>query len=207
MDTSNWINLIAAILVGGGTLALAFMAWKSIRQTRSIQKAEKRERLLNEIIEWAEDIAECGTNVNLPVNIKLTSDLVIDNLNKATFLGYLRLINRGEYVEAVTDKLFTEDLSKTVHKIILKLNGVLYIRGKIIEFVEKDEEEPLFNFAKYESDFTTKEEITLIRKINEELNSGTKDISELCNEYEEAFNELLSMLFIKIVDLKKGLIS
>ncbi len=57
MTTDNWINLVAAILVGGGTFALAFMTWKSIRQTRSIQKAEKRERLLNEIIEWAVEVS------------------------------------------------------------------------------------------------------------------------------------------------------
>jgi len=56
MGISDWINLIAAILVGGGTLALACMTWKSIRQTRDIQKGERRERLLNEIIEWATEV-------------------------------------------------------------------------------------------------------------------------------------------------------
>ena len=56
MDIDNWINLIAAILVGGGTLFLGIMAWRTIRQTRSIQKAEKRERLLNEILNWIIDI-------------------------------------------------------------------------------------------------------------------------------------------------------
>ena len=56
MTTDNWINLIAAILIGGGTLALAFMTWKSIRQTRSIQRAEKKERLLNEIIMWLKEL-------------------------------------------------------------------------------------------------------------------------------------------------------
>jgi hypothetical protein len=60
MEPSDWINLIAAIIVGGGTLFLGIMAWRTIRQTKSIQKAEKRERLLNEIIEWAEDIFMCG---------------------------------------------------------------------------------------------------------------------------------------------------
>ncbi len=56
MITSDWITLGAAILTGGGTLFLGIMAWKSIRQTRSIQKTDKRERLLNEIIEWATDV-------------------------------------------------------------------------------------------------------------------------------------------------------
>ena len=58
MQISDQIALIAAILVGGGTLTLAIMTWKSIRQTRSIQKAEKRERLLKEIVEWAIDVAK-----------------------------------------------------------------------------------------------------------------------------------------------------
>ena len=48
MVTSDWINLIAAILVGGGTLALAFMTWKSIRQTR-------RQRSSDNIRIWARD--------------------------------------------------------------------------------------------------------------------------------------------------------
>ena len=56
--TSDWINLIAAILVGGGTLFLGIMAWRTIRQTRSTQEAEKKERLLNEIIEWAVDVTK-----------------------------------------------------------------------------------------------------------------------------------------------------
>jgi hypothetical protein len=47
MTTSDWISIISAILIGGGTLFLGIMAWLTIRQTRSIQKAEKRERLLN----------------------------------------------------------------------------------------------------------------------------------------------------------------
>ena len=58
MTTDNWINLIAAILVGGGTLFLGIMAWRAIRQTRTMQKAEKRERLLNEIIEWATELSK-----------------------------------------------------------------------------------------------------------------------------------------------------
>ena len=60
MTTDNWISIISAILIGGGTLFLGIMAWRAIRQTRNIQKAEKRERLLNEIIEWATQILECS---------------------------------------------------------------------------------------------------------------------------------------------------
>ena len=37
MVTSDWINLVSSILVGGGTLFLGIMALRTIRQTRSIQ--------------------------------------------------------------------------------------------------------------------------------------------------------------------------
>ena len=63
MTCDNWINLIAAILVGGGTLALAFMTWKSIRQTRTIHEAERKDRLLSEIIEWTTDILQCSVTI------------------------------------------------------------------------------------------------------------------------------------------------
>ncbi|MBA7577120.1 hypothetical protein ES708_18966 [subsurface metagenome] len=74
MSTSDWITLGAAILVGGGTLFLGIMAWRTIHQTRSIQKAEKRERLLNEIIEWAIDIAKCGKEIDLSTLLQIPDD-------------------------------------------------------------------------------------------------------------------------------------
>ena len=64
MTTDNWINLIAAILVGGGTLALAFMTWKSIRQTRRIREEDRelnfKLRLLDEVRDWAREAVKLG---------------------------------------------------------------------------------------------------------------------------------------------------
>lgn len=62
-----------AILVGGGTLILAFTAWKSIRQTRDIQKNEQRVRIINEIIGWAVDVANFSTEFGSPFTTALTT--------------------------------------------------------------------------------------------------------------------------------------
>jgi len=66
MTTSDWITLGAAILTGGGTLFLGFMAWRTIRQTKNIREVEKRERLLNEIntsaMEFQELVFISGTS-------------------------------------------------------------------------------------------------------------------------------------------------
>ncbi len=66
MSTSDLLYLIAVISGGVGTFCLGIIAWLSIRQTKNIQKAEKKERLLNEIIEWATDVAKCGIEPGTP---------------------------------------------------------------------------------------------------------------------------------------------
>ena len=115
MDTSDWIQLIAAILIGGGTLALAVMTWKSIRQTRGIQKSDKRERLLNEIIEWASGCIRCAfeldkqhvRGVGKEEYVMMLADDLIDRLR--TFhkrKGYIKNI--------ATPLLFGEGLSSAV---------------------------------------------------------------------------------------------
>jgi hypothetical protein len=118
MEVTDWISLIAAILVGGGTLALAFMTWKSIRQTRSIQKSEKRERLLNEVIEWALEVSFTSRYV---------SDVTWDS--KASWSEFhLRsgseitpklenLRNRGEYIKQVSLTI-DKDLGNVIDELI-----------------------------------------------------------------------------------------
>jgi hypothetical protein len=52
MEVGDWITLGAVIVALGIGVA-------SILHTQSLQKRERRERLLNEIIEWAVDVAKC----------------------------------------------------------------------------------------------------------------------------------------------------
>ena len=48
----------------GATLVLAIAAFLAIWQNRNLQRKERRERLLNEIIEWANGITGCSMTVN-----------------------------------------------------------------------------------------------------------------------------------------------
>lgn len=125
MTTDNWINLIAAILIGGGTLALAFMTWKSIRQTRSIQKSSKREILLNEISEWL--IANANFRMHFTAWEKerflVESLIIIESLQNLYVKGVsLERIIRSEWPE----------LAKNIEEVIALI-------GKIIDVLLKDE--------------------------------------------------------------------
>jgi len=120
MITSDLINLIAAILIGGGTLALALMTWKSIRQTRNIQNSERRERLLNEIIEWAIDVGKCGKRADLSDLLHIADDkqesfLPIRMTEAALNIGLME--GRNEYI-STTALNFGQELQEDVDILI-----------------------------------------------------------------------------------------
>jgi len=52
MEITGWLTLAAVIVALG-------LGLSSLIQTHRLQKRERRERLLNEIIEWAVDVAKC----------------------------------------------------------------------------------------------------------------------------------------------------
>ncbi len=58
MEVGDWITL-AAVLVALG------LGVSSLIQTQKLKERERKERLLNEIIEWALDVAKCGSTVNI----------------------------------------------------------------------------------------------------------------------------------------------
>ena len=72
MTSDNWINLVSAIIVGGGTLFLTVAAFRSIRENRRIcvenRKLEIKSMVLNDMkllaIEFQELVFLSGTSTN-----------------------------------------------------------------------------------------------------------------------------------------------
>jgi len=124
----------------------------SIRQTRSMQRGERRERLLNEIIEWTIDVAKCGSTVNiqLPQPIfsilyeKTLSKLSLEDKNKLLrgikidderiwrsrhmelIFKYQTVDARGEYILNISN-FFTRNIFATVKEVKDNLKHVLEI--------------------------------------------------------------------------------
>jgi len=63
---ADWIKEWAIPLSAGATFLLALAAFWAIWQNKRIQKRNRRERLLNEIIEWATNVAKCGIEPDTP---------------------------------------------------------------------------------------------------------------------------------------------
>ena len=77
MEVGDWILIGSA----GATFLLAIAAFWAIWQTRSIQKRERKERLLNEIIEWATEIHTVSLKIDLP-KIDPSLELQIEQMAK-----------------------------------------------------------------------------------------------------------------------------
>lgn len=120
----NWLAVSAL-----ATLVLAVAAFWAIKQTHDVQKSEKIERLLNEIIEWAEDIRKSSSGSIAP------NEIIYDDASMATAsqMDFLRLrriyqdINtKGTYVKAIA-KVYRGNLLSVTESVICKLDEIIKI--------------------------------------------------------------------------------
>jgi len=138
MTTSDWINLIAAILVGGGTITLAVMTWRAIRQTRNIHKKEEEQRLLNEIIEWAADLNKCAweSEYTISAGVSLEEYQIYREAN--IFSRWRAADAKSEFIRSIA-LTFGEDLHSAVENVKKQLDKLLALKWKSLTS-EKDEE-------------------------------------------------------------------
>jgi hypothetical protein len=110
MEVGDWITLAAVIVALGIGVA-------SILHTQSLQKRERKERLLNEIIEWAVDVLECEPEVSTDSLQAGVTDqsVVVAFIRVDLFLKYRKVDARSEYVRRIALN-FEKGLQSAVKK-------------------------------------------------------------------------------------------
>jgi hypothetical protein len=112
MTTDNWLAISA-----GATFLLALAAFWAIWQNYSLRKKERKERLLNEIIEWAIDVARCGLEKELPDLASITNmnegKLHLAMSTNMLALSFQSMRGRNQYIHAIASA-FGQDLLKAV---------------------------------------------------------------------------------------------
>jgi hypothetical protein len=140
MDIGLWLKDWATPLSAIATLAAVIVALglgvASIVQTQRLQKRERRERLLNEIIEWAEDVSARMSPVDILKNPEWVLGTKLDSEEKFRFLqiyGLLDLVHQyavsdlyGEYISQIASRV-RKDLGKAVHDLIIKIEKHLEV--------------------------------------------------------------------------------
>lgn len=126
MEVGDWITLCAVIVA----LSIGVV---SILHTRSMQKTERKERLLNEIIDWAVDVCRCGLQpLLLPTRTdaksKAGAELYLLKIFADLSLEYKSIYGRIEYV-CKTSLSFGDNL-KTMVDILAE---IIENRNKLID--------------------------------------------------------------------------
>ena len=125
LKSDNWVGISALT-----TMLLAIAAFWAIRQNHNLQKRERRDRLLNEIIQWAIDVSKCVPDETISVATGTGAATVNVDQIKITKLGllYLTLSARSAYMADIAGLVFGEDIHnavKTVARNLDKFEDVL----------------------------------------------------------------------------------
>ena len=120
MEVGDWITLAAVVVA----LAIGVV---SLVQTQNLQKRERKERLLNEIIEWATDVGKRGSDLDFICLAAQLDEQPWGELNLPTLQSSLReLRQRAEYMVKVSNTL-DKSLLTTVQKV--KVEVMEYLKA------------------------------------------------------------------------------
>ncbi len=135
------LSTIALALVAGVTL---YVHYQTMKDARDRESRDRKERLLNEIIEWAEDIGKSSSENVDPKYVILDSP-VMAIASQQEFLQlrkrYQGLNKKSAYMKEAISKVFGCELVSAVEKVIQQLdNNIEMLRGCLTRKDEKSSE-------------------------------------------------------------------
>lgn len=143
MDCGDWITLTAVMVALG-------LGLSSLIQTHRLQKRERKERLLKEIVEWVTDIQKVSLEVDIPaIGSPLSLQQINANLTIVeanTLLRYGIPFIKNEYIAAIASKAFKVELEQDVQNMIHVFTAFLFL--KTTAFGAKNLEEAFPGSAK-----------------------------------------------------------
>jgi len=115
---------VAMMVAAWTTLLVAYAAFRTIRSNREKEERDRKERLLNEIIEWATSIAEL-----------IVTRLTHPNTNSEAhwLLMYAGFDSKSEYMVTIAANISGSDLVSYVKRIRECLKYGIWITGKSID--------------------------------------------------------------------------
>jgi len=165
MVIGDWITLSAVIVALGIGVA-------SIVQTQTLQKRERKERLLSEIIVWADDIRKSSSENIDPSKVILDSP-VMQMATQDYFIQlrkrYQAFKTKSAYIKEAISKVFGGDLLSSVNRVIQELDNNIELLRVCLTQKGKDNIKEVEN-CKKSLDSSSEELMILATKIK------TKDI-------------------------------
>lgn len=150
------------------TIILASLTYWNIHSRNAQEKRDRKERLLNEIIEWATDLIKVthGQDVSIVA-------LKGEELASAIHYGFTQLISRSKYIKKIASApIFDKKLSKVVDEAINTSESCIEAHFDWMTCSAKDEKKKMKKAAKK----GTEVEEMAIKVIEEATEIKTRDI-------------------------------
>ncbi len=114
-----------------GTIILAAASFWNIYQNYKLREKERKERILDEIIDWAIDVSKLDSNIHgltesIRLNIALEPNITIPKLRA----DILICLSKGDYIE----KIVSQAVSKATESIKQLLNDLSVIANLLDTF-------------------------------------------------------------------------
>jgi len=211
MDNLSLFTLLLAC----ATLLLAGASFWTIRQNYKLRDKDRKERLLNEIIEWAVEIHTASLKTDLP-KIDPSLELYIEEKakgNQEVIEGIKRNIVNKEHhrIGVETLRKYGIPCSRAEYMIALasenfKGNGIIGILGDIIDNLVA----LMFLIGKEIGIENQKEvfgasAIIIINRVEEELKNPVNTVDTSLMKYAKELNESINALFTNAVKIISNL--
>jgi hypothetical protein len=188
MATSDIISSILAILTFIGIIVALGLGVYSFRENRKLLSKQFKNKLLNDVLGWTLDFAECGHGLVLEYSksLKNPPKSVVDRARAESIaigdllLAYLKIWYRGEYIKEISPLLGGE-LKNLINEIMNQLS-------KEIDSCEKYKDrylevpEDMMKFKEVENDWI-KESKELTTSTAKAVYALIRGISEVAREY------------------------
>ena len=188
----NGYLITANQFVALATFILAIAAFWAIWQNRGIQKRNRRERLLKEIIDWVIDMQTPSLDINLPVTDSKLTKSEIRRMEANVLFKYTIPFLKNEYIRAIAHKTFKKELECEVENTINTLTAFIFLKGT--SFGMQNVKECFGGTA-----------LKIIEEVEKQINEGKKTIDQLLAEYTGELSTCTTILLSKIGNIMASL--
>jgi hypothetical protein len=190
----EWLKDWAQVIGAGITLLAVLVALgigiASIKHTQSMQRKERRERLLNEIIEWALEIQTNALTIEIPLSTNLSLEQISKHREANLLLRYGKNFTKNGYIMVIVNEEFKSDLKKETEEAINMFTAFLFLKGSS------------FGMHNIKEAFAGLPENSIIYKLEKAIENDPKTLEELLSDYGKGMTASLNKLLLKIAKIK-----
>jgi len=183
MELGDWFILAAVIVALGIGVA-------SILHTQRLQRKEHRERLLNEIIEWAKGINKASLTPDIPLSSRFGPTARKQRAANELF-RYADRLSDSVSIETIAMERFRTELLHDVRKVSHTLSKYICIK-QLKDLGTLPSKEGL--------------NVEALEEINKEINEGKKSTAQLWEEYSSKLANSTRDLLFKANRIKANLL-